>query len=48
MLETVDLETKLGKEEYKAALDELDVRLPTLQRGLHSAGVPVLIVFEGW
>lgn len=48
MLETVDLDAKLTKEEYKSALEVLDLQLPALQRGLHTAGVPVLIVFEGW
>ena len=48
MLKTVDLDAKLNKEEYKSAMEALDQRLPTLHRALHSAGVPVLIVFEGW
>lgn len=48
MLETVDLKAKLSKEEYKAALTDLDLRLSELQRGLHTAGVSVLVVFEGW
>lgn len=48
MLETVDLDAKLSKEEYKQLLDALDLRLPELQRKLRAAGVPALIVFEGW
>jgi len=48
MLETVDLKAKLSKEEYKGTMEALDLQLPALHRGLHTAGVPVLIVFEGW
>ncbi len=48
MLETVDLKAKLGKEEYRAAQETLDLQLGGAQRRLHAAGIPVLIVFEGW
>ena len=48
MLETVNLDSKLGKEEYKTTMDQLDVRLGELQRELKAAGIPVLVVFEGW
>ncbi len=48
MLETVNLNAKLGKEEYRAAQDTLDVQLGEAQRRLRAAGIPVLVVFEGW
>lgn len=48
MLETVDLNAKLGKSDYKAALERLDLHLAQLQRDLRTAEVPVLVVFEGW
>jgi AMP-polyphosphate phosphotransferase len=48
MLETVDLKAKLGKAEYKEALEALDLRLAELQRALRDAGIPAMIVFEGW
>lgn len=48
MLETVDLDAELSKEEYKRTQEALDLRLAELQRGLRPAGVPVLVVFEGW
>ena len=48
MLETVDLDASLGKNEYKETQDELNLRLPELQRELSAAGIPVMIVFEGW
>ncbi len=48
MLESVDLDAKCSKEDYKAAMADLDLRLGVLQRNLKDAGIPVLIVFEGW
>lgn len=48
MLETVDLKAKLGKADYKAAMERLDLHLAQLQRDLRTAGVPVMVVFEGW
>ncbi|HOZ48099.1 MAG TPA: polyphosphate:AMP phosphotransferase [Candidatus Hydrogenedentes bacterium] len=48
MLETIDLKAKLSKSEYKEALERLDLRLPELQRELRDAGIPSLVVFEGW
>ncbi len=48
MLETVNLKAKLGKEEYRAAQEALDLQLGEAQRGLRAAGIPVLVVFEGW
>lgn len=47
MLETVDLKAKLGKADYKAAMERLDLHLAQLQRDLRTAGVPVMVVFEG-
>jgi polyphosphate:AMP phosphotransferase len=48
MLETVNLKAKLGKEEYRAAQETLDLQLGEAQRQLRAAGIPVLVVFEGW
>lgn len=48
MLETVDLSLKLEKEAYSAAMDDLEVRVAMLQRRARAAGVPVIVVFEGW
>lgn len=48
MLETLDLKAKLAKADYKAAQDALDPVLASLQRKLHAAGVPAVVVFEGW
>ena len=48
MLETVDLEQKLRKKVYKAQRPKLQRRLYALQRACISAGLPVIVVFEGW
>ena len=48
MLESVDLNYKITKEEYKAEKDELVSRLALLQQKAHQANVPVIVVFEGW
>ncbi len=48
MLETVILNATLSKKEYEEAMGALDMRLAALQRDLQQAGIPALIVFEGW
>ena len=48
MLEKVDLTKKLSKEDYKARMEHLEVRLGQLQRQCKELQIPVLIVFEGF
>jgi polyphosphate:AMP phosphotransferase len=48
MLNTVDLEAKLGKDEYREGMRGLDARLGQLQRDLRAANIPAIVVFEGW
>jgi AMP-polyphosphate phosphotransferase len=48
MLEQVDLSKKISKAEYKTIMEELEVRLGTLQREARALNVPVCLVFEGW
>ena len=48
MLEKVDLTRKLPKQEYKARMPPLRGRLFDLQKACWEAGVPSVIVFEGW
>jgi polyphosphate:AMP phosphotransferase len=48
MLETVDLDAKLSKAEFKKTHEALGLRLGRLQRDIRVAGIPVVIVFEGW
>jgi polyphosphate kinase 2 (PPK2 family) len=48
MLEKVDLNRALPKEEYKSRLPGLQDRLYELQLAASETGLPSLIVFEGW
>ncbi|NOZ22589.1 MAG: phosphate--AMP phosphotransferase [Planctomycetes bacterium] len=48
MLEKVDLTKSLSKEEYKEVFEPLQWRLNELQRKARSAGIPTIVVFEGW
>ena len=48
MLEKVDLTKKLTKQEYKQAFVPLQLRLAALQREALEAGIPVVVLFEGW
>lgn len=48
MLEKIDLTHSIAKEEYQLLRDKLDVQLAGLQRDCRQAGIPVIILFEGW
>lgn len=48
MLELLDLKQNVPKEVYRQAFPELEVRLGECQRAARAAGVPVVLVFEGW
>jgi polyphosphate kinase 2 (PPK2 family) len=48
MLELVDLDKTVAKETYGRVFPELEARLGECQRRARAAGVPVVIVFEGW
>ncbi len=48
MLENLDLTKKLGKSEYKKAMDELEIQAGKLQREARELGIPVILLFEGW
>jgi AMP-polyphosphate phosphotransferase len=48
MLETIDLTAKIDKESYKPLLKGLSERLYFVQQGTWEAGIPVVILFEGW
>lgn len=48
MLEKVDLNRVLSKEEYKAQLPVLQRHLYDLEKACWDAAVPTIIVFEGW
>ncbi|HLY18184.1 MAG TPA: hypothetical protein VKR61_13220 [Bryobacteraceae bacterium] len=48
MLEKVDLTRSIPKEEYKSRLPVLQASLYELQLATSEAGLPSVIVFEGW
>lgn len=48
MLEKVDLTQKLSKKVYKRKRCELERRVLNLQKACQNAGIPVIIVIEGW
>ena len=48
MLEKVDLSKKIGKKEFKEELEKKSERLALLQRQCKEAGIPIMIVFEGF
>ena len=48
MLENVDLSKALDKKTYKKWMLELRQKLWDLQRQVLDAGIPVVVVFEGW
>ena len=48
MLEKVDLKARLGKKEFDDKMAILHPHLFELQRVARGAGIPTIIVFEGW
>jgi polyphosphate kinase 2 (PPK2 family) len=48
MLETINLDRKMSKKDYKKLMDSLEVRLAALQREAKTKKIPVMVVFEGW
>ena len=48
MLENINLEKKLSREEFKSMLPALQARLYDLEKACWDHGVPTLVVFEGW
>lgn len=48
MLEKVDLDSRLEKEEFKSRRDAAGERLTMLQRATWAAKIPIIMLFEGW
>jgi polyphosphate kinase 2 (PPK2 family) len=48
MLEKIELNRKLPKKEYKARMPGLRNQLYDLQKACWDAGIPSIILFEGW
>lgn len=48
MLQAVNLGETLSREAYAAQADRVATELAALQRQAHAAGIPVIILLEGW
>ena len=48
MLDKIDLSVNIDKQTYKRLMPGLANRLYTIQRESWDAGIPVVIIFEGW
>ncbi len=48
MLELLNLDQQTAKEDYQRIFPDLALRLGACQRAAREAGIPVLIVWEGW
>jgi polyphosphate kinase 2 (PPK2 family) len=48
MLENINLERKLSREEYKRVIPSLQKRIYDLEKACWDHGLPSIIVFEGW
>jgi polyphosphate:AMP phosphotransferase len=48
MLEKIDGTPAIDKNDYPTRINELKLRVGTLQRQTRELGIPVVIVFEGW
>lgn len=47
MLKNVELKQEVAKEDYKAMMSDLELRLSALQRQCKVAGIPVMIIMDG-
>ena len=48
MLETVNLDARLTKDEYNDKIKKLRNKLSELQHAVKDKGLPVIVIFEGW
>ena len=48
MLEKIDLNKKMSKQEYSESLPKIEAELRRLQRECKDLDIPVMIVFEGF
>jgi AMP-polyphosphate phosphotransferase len=48
MLEVVNLDQAVSQEVYTQVFPPLEYRLAELQREARNAGIPIIVVFEGW
>lgn len=47
MLEKIDLNKKMSKQEYSESLPKIEAELGRLQRECKDLDIPVMIIFEG-
>ncbi len=48
MLEQLDLDKVLSKDEYKRRMDALKLKIYSIGHAVYESGTPVILVFEGW
>lgn len=48
MLESVDLSVKVDKKKYDKIFPKLELRMSEIQRAAQEAGIPVMVVVDGW
>jgi len=48
MLEHIDLSQHLSKHDYEKQIPELQLKLLILQQKVREAGLPVVVMYEGW
>jgi len=48
MFGAVETSARMGKGEHRKLMPELKLRIGELQRQVRDAGIPVIVVFEGW
>ncbi len=48
MLEQIDLQKSLSKEEYRWRMDALKMKMYSIGHAIFESHVPVILVFEGW
>ena len=48
MLDKIDLSKRLSKSEYKSLIADIELMMGDQQRRAKEAGIPVIILFEGW
>ncbi len=48
MLEKIDLNKSCSKDEYEKRIEEWASKLSLLQRQCKEAGIPIIVIFEGW
>ncbi len=48
MLESVDLSVKVDKKKYEKIFPKLELRMSEIQRAAQEAGIPVMLVVDGW